>query len=169
MTRILILCFFLLTDKTTVYLAPLSPLPSLPVAVISDVVSFAYEIYNVLVGESIDSVMAEIIVAQAVLESGNFGSNLAKKHNNFFGMMHPHIRPTTSLGPWAKAEGRRGYASYCSVKESTLDLILWLRYNKIGTICTTYSYSRTLKKYGYFGSNVEDYRRGLNFYKKRKF
>lgn len=40
----------------------------------------------------------EIVFAQARLESGNFQSNLFDKCNNLFGMNHPSIRETRSVG-----------------------------------------------------------------------
>ena len=57
----------------------------------------------------------EIVVSQAILETGTFTSNIFNKNNNLFGMKHPRVRPTTSQG------SNMGHAVYehwtCSVKD----------------------------------------------------
>lgn len=60
----------------------------------------------------------EIVIAQAILESGNFTSNLYLNKNNLFGMKHPLQRPTTSLG------GVR-FASYESIDHCIIDYGIW--------------------------------------------
>lgn len=64
----------------------------------------------------------EIVVSQAILETGTFRSDIFNKNNNLFGMKHPRVRPTTSLG------SDMGHAVYehwtCSVK----DYKLWYYY-----------------------------------------
>jgi flagellum-specific peptidoglycan hydrolase FlgJ len=61
----------------------------------------------------------DIALAQAVLESGNFSSKIAKKNNNLFGMRMPKIRKTTAIGQ------RYGYAKYNNWKDSIKDYKLW--------------------------------------------
>jgi hypothetical protein len=62
-----------------------------------------------------------IAYAQMLLESGHFGSRLAKTNHNYFGMKEPCVRPTTSLGK------KSGYASYKSWTWSIMDYALWQR------------------------------------------
>lgn len=62
-----------------------------------------------------------IVYAQMLLESGHFGSRLAKTNHNYFGMKEPYVRPTTSLGK------KNGYASYKSWTWSVMDYALWQR------------------------------------------
>lgn len=62
-----------------------------------------------------------IAYAQMLLESGHFGSRLAKTNSNYFGMKEPCVRPTTSLGK------KNGYASYKSWTWSVMDYALWQR------------------------------------------
>lgn len=62
-----------------------------------------------------------IVLAQMKIESGNYGSSIAKNNNNYFGMRQPSTRVTVSLG------GRNGYARYRSWAYSILDYALWQR------------------------------------------
>lgn len=62
----------------------------------------------------------DVVFAQAVLESGNFTSNLFKNHNNLFGMKLPKIRETVAVG-----KVKNGYAKYNSWNESIYDYFLW--------------------------------------------
>lgn len=61
----------------------------------------------------------DIVFAQAVLETGHFKSNIFRTNNNLFGMRHPKVRPTTSLG------AQSGHAKYRSWQESVEDYSLW--------------------------------------------
>lgn len=65
----------------------------------------------------------DVVFAQAVLESGNFTSNLFKNHNNLFGMKLPKIRETVAIG-----RVKNGYAKYNSWSESIYDYFLWQNY-----------------------------------------
>ena len=62
----------------------------------------------------------EIVFAQALLESGDFKSDLARNNNNLFGMKKPIKRPTT-----AEEKTRRGYAVYDHWIESIKDYKLY--------------------------------------------
>lgn len=57
----------------------------------------------------------EVVYAQAVIESGNFKSDLFVKHNNPFGMKIAKQRPTLNTG------GHPIYSSYYSWQHSVLD------------------------------------------------
>ena len=65
----------------------------------------------------------DIVFAQAVLESGNFTSNLAKVNNNLFGMKLAKSRETTAIG-----RGKSGYAKYESWVHSVQDYFHWQNY-----------------------------------------
>lgn len=104
--------------------------------------------------------MQRIIVAQAKLESGCFNNNLTKKHNNLFGMRHPRIRKTYSIGAYARAEKRNGYASYNSIDSCVTDFIYY--YRSIKAYDTTVEqYVKHIKKKGYFEANEKQYVRSL--------
>ena len=62
-----------------------------------------------------------IVLAQMKIESGNYGSSIARNNNNYFGMRQPSSRLTVSLG------SRNGYARYRSWAYSILDYALWQR------------------------------------------
>jgi uncharacterized FlgJ-related protein len=100
----------------------------------------------------------KLIIAHAKVESGNFTNNLVRKHNNLFGMKHPSVRPTTSIGARARAEGRVGYAEFKSAVDSILDYLLWLEYHKeLKVYKTTDQYVTMLKKHSFFGSPYIEY------------
>lgn len=59
---------------------------------------------------------SDIVYRQAILETGNFTSNIFLENNNLFGMKHPYIRRTTSLGR------KRGHAKYSNWLDSVRDM-----------------------------------------------
>jgi flagellum-specific peptidoglycan hydrolase FlgJ len=75
------------------------------------------EVYEELV--RLDVKFPDIVLAQTILESGNFSSKVAKQNNNLFGMRMPKVRETTAIGQ------RYGYARYYNWKESVKDYKLW--------------------------------------------
>jgi uncharacterized FlgJ-related protein len=75
------------------------------------------EVYDELLRHDIK--FPDIVLAQAVLESGNFASKVTKQNNNLFGMKMPKVRETTAIGQ------RYGYARYYSWKDSVKDYKLW--------------------------------------------
>lgn len=62
----------------------------------------------------------EVVYSQALIESGNFSSEVFVCTNNLFGMKQPKVRDTYSLG-----KSNLGYASYFSWKSSVDDYKLW--------------------------------------------
>jgi len=62
-------------------------------------------------------------VAYAIIrQESNLSSNLFKTNNNLFGMKHPGVRPTKSLGR------KNGYAHFESWQHSVLDYKLYLEF-----------------------------------------
>lgn len=94
--------------------------------------------------------MQQIILAQAKHESGNFSNSLTIYHNNLFAMRHPRRRPTTSIGPYGKAEGRTGYASFKSIESSVKDYQLYTQYVKAPVDTTLSAYVTFLHDKRYF-------------------
>ena len=72
----------------------------------------------------------EIVIAQAKLETGNFTSPIFRESNNLFGMKHPRVRQTTSLG------SHRGHAYYHHWTDSVRDYVMWLQYYQQRGYCT---------------------------------
>lgn len=62
---------------------------------------------------------ADIVYAQAVLESGNFTSDVFINNHNMFGMKEPLVRNTVALGT------RNGYAYYKNWQHSIIDYALY--------------------------------------------
>ncbi len=58
----------------------------------------------------------DIVFKQAILETGSFTSDIFKENNNLFGMKHPYVRTTTSLG------SNRGHALYFNWLDSVRDM-----------------------------------------------
>jgi uncharacterized FlgJ-related protein len=81
----------------------------------------------------------DIVIAQAIIESGNFKSNIFKENNNLFGMKMPEYRKTTAIGI------NRGHAVYSSWRESVIDYALWQ--GKRARYSTKNQYLRRLKSY----------------------
>lgn len=61
----------------------------------------------------------DIVLAQAILETGNFSSQIFIKNNNLFGMKQANTRPTTALGT------ELNHAYYKDWKSSLTDYALW--------------------------------------------
>jgi Uncharacterized FlgJ-related protein len=107
--------------------------------------------------------MQGLIIAQAKLESGSFTNRLSREGNNIFSMRHPTKRPTLSLGPLLRAEGRCCYAAFESIETAVDDYILYMEhFNVPDTFTTTQEYATYLKRKGYYECSVEDYTRLLN-------
>lgn len=67
---------------------------------------------------------ADIIVAQAHLESQNFTSNLFKRQNNFLGMKIASKRISTT------GHGKGEYKDYTNWEECTTDYIFWMQHHQ---------------------------------------
>ena len=67
---------------------------------------------------------ADIIVAQAHLESQNFNSALFKRQNNFLGMKIPSQRISTT------GQGKGEYKDYSNWQECTTDYIFWMHHHQ---------------------------------------
>ncbi len=67
-----------------------------------------------------------IIMAQAIIESGNFKSELYKSNNNLFGMTIPGSRNTTNIA----VDGK--YAKYNTWQRCVLDMAYLQQYNLKG-------------------------------------
>jgi flagellum-specific peptidoglycan hydrolase FlgJ len=61
-------------------------------------------------------IMPEIVLKQAILESGNFTSQLCKEQNNIFGMKYARQRKTMAIG-----RTPAGYAIYRSWQDAVKD------------------------------------------------
>lgn len=65
----------------------------------------------------------DIVLNQAVIESGNFSSKVFKENNNMFGFKQAYKRPNTQIGV------NRGYAVYKDWQECVIDYALYQTYS----------------------------------------
>lgn len=82
----------------------------------------------------------EIAIAQAILETGHFESEIFKANNNCFGMKYAKIRPKTATGEY------RGHARYDNWKQSVEDYKLWQDSRKIESIGGEQDYYKLLDR-----------------------
>lgn len=75
------------------------------------------EVYDLIFELRLDH--PDIVMAQAIEESGHFRSTLFTQGNNCLGMKVPYTRPTTAVGTL------EGHARYASVRDCILDYALW--------------------------------------------
>jgi len=110
----------------------------------SDLVCFINDTLNIenlkLLVDSIPLKHKDIIVAQAILETGWFNSENCIKNNNLFGMRKSYIRPSTS------DTTIDGYAHYSSWKSSVMDYYFLQQSLSPNTINSRYNYFRYLDK-----------------------
>lgn len=64
----------------------------------------------------------DIVYKQAVIESGNFKSDIFINNNNPFGMRMPQNRATTAL------YSKKGYAYYNNIRDGVIDYALFQNY-----------------------------------------
>lgn len=74
--------------------------------------------------------VAKYVTGVAYLESGNGTSKLARKSNNFFGMMRPNVRPTLAL-PIGVMADEGVFAEFSSMSDSCEDYYMWADYTKM--------------------------------------
>jgi hypothetical protein len=70
----------------------------------------------------------DVAMAQSMLETGHFKSDIFLDNNNLFGMKHPRQRQTLSKGP------NRGHASFDKWQDSVKDYKMWQDYNKLSNL-----------------------------------
>jgi hypothetical protein len=86
----------------------------------------------------------DLVLAQAILETGHFTSNLVATQNNAFGMMQPRQRPNVSDGP-----GPTGFACYADLFASVQDYFLRQQYFSIPNTADPAAYVQATKASGY--------------------
>ena len=108
-----------------------------------------------------NKLQANLILAQAKHETGNFTSDLFKKQNNAFGMGEPHARISTDLDI-----NETGFAEYSSLELSVIDLILWYKATQFrwNLISTPSDYARELKFHNYYEDSIANYEKGLEYF-----
>lgn len=84
---------------------------------VTDTLSFKDSVYMYILSLNIQH--ADIVLKQALYETGHFTSKICKENNNLFGMKVAKQRPTTATGEQYK------HAKYDSWQMSVVDYALW--------------------------------------------
>jgi uncharacterized FlgJ-related protein len=100
--------------------------------------------------------MQEIILAQAIHESGNFTNKLSKRWNNVFSIYKSKY-DTLAIGNHGFAEGRTGWAVYRNVEDATKAYILYTKGRGFPKDTTLSAYVDFLKKKNYFTADKQLY------------
>jgi len=110
-----------------------------------------------LMAKTLNHTVAAAVFGQFMHETANGTSPLFMQNNNLFGMKHPQIRPTLSLGM------KNGYADYTSTWSSIEDLFLWFKSVgfPIKKVENLEAYVLLLKSYGYFEDTYFNYLNGV--------
>ena len=127
----------------------------------------AETIRQVLIKSGYSPRFADIAVAVARHETGDFTSRLFREYNNAFGMtstLRPGGRPHFANGEvMTKNEGL--FNTYASVEDSAKDFVeylKWFRYPK--HFDTPEAFVAFQKSKGYFADTLENYTRGVKRY-----
>lgn len=112
-------------------------------------------------------VQRDIILSQAIHESGNFKSRGFLSRNNAFGIGRAYKRKQygilssdTLIDPMDKKISVT-YAIYKDVVYSALDIYLYLRANNITNFLTPVEYATALKNKGYYTDSLANYTNSL--------
>jgi uncharacterized FlgJ-related protein len=89
--------------------------------------------------KSLNVKFVDIAVAQSIIESGSYTSDVYTKANNCFGMKLAKQRPTTAIGEY------KGYAKYKNVRDCLIDYALWQQ-NNLSGINTNEDYLKLLER-----------------------
>jgi len=140
----------------------------------SEIQDFSYRIRSAaIVGtdknpKGVPPVLADLIVAQAKHETGNFSSRAFLQDNNAFGYSYV-AGAYWQIGPGIIADNGQPVARYASIEDSTAEIVDWI-YRRIAEgkfpanlndITTPDQYARLLKGAGYYGDTVSNYLEGL--------
>jgi hypothetical protein len=154
--------------------------------------SLDQDIYNLAIAEGFSPTSAKLIVAQARLESSNYGSNVFKNNNNMYGMKfvgqplatRGTLAPMNERSSGCKSGGncvdRDFYAKYSTPSDSAKDVIQRLYkktrngigFNELKNVKDANEFATKLKTRNYYGfadintpegkAEVNKYTLGLN-------
>lgn len=138
--------------------------------------NYDQEIYNAAIEQGFNPISAKLIVAQARLESADYGSNVFKNNNNLFGMKFIG-QPLAKRGTLAPLSERTCngtcngdyYSKYDSPADSAKDLVGRLYkitrngigFNEIKNATDSTDFANKLKKRNYYGASASSYAAGL--------
>lgn len=115
--------------------------------------------------------LANLLIAQAKHETGNYTSRFFTQYNNAFGYSYAGSKYQTGPGP--TADNGQPIGVYGSLADSVREIVDWI-YRRVregkfpadlSTIQTPEQYAALLKSAGYYGDTLANYTRGLkNFF-----
>jgi len=111
-----------------------------------------YQLIRKVLPPELSDDFVKMVTAQAMHETGNFKSRLYREQNNMFGMRHPTIRDTKSIGML------NDYANFADLDDSVRDLVLyWKEFNYPLKYKDVAAYVKQLKSHGYFTAGYVPY------------
>jgi uncharacterized FlgJ-related protein len=104
--------------------------------------------------------VAKNVYGQFYHETGGGTSRLFLENNNLFGMKHPIVRTTTSIGADVY-----NYAVYNTVDDAVVDLRLWFLHNGLNyeNLTSSRDYVTAIKSKNYFSDSYANYLKGLEY------
>lgn len=111
-----------------------------------------------LIGFRNAAFLASCMVAQSMLESGMYASNVFRTNNNAFGYKR-YPGSAYQLGAGVMSPEGDAYARYASLAMSTKEVAAWIgrRKTKFSSVTSTDQYVSVLKSEGYFGGSQKSY------------
>jgi predicted CopG family antitoxin len=129
------------------------------------------EIYNMAIAEGFSPISAKLVVAQARLESADYGSNVFNNNNNMYGMKYvgqplatrgtlaPYNERSSSCQNGGICSDRDHYAKYKSPQDSAKDVITRLYkkerkgigFEQLRNVADADEFATKLKTRNYFG------------------
>lgn len=122
-------------------------------------------IYNTYIENGLTPQAALFLTAQTMHETADYSSNVFKQNNNVAGIKIPRKRKspfiegvgTAAPANESKDQKYNKYAKYKDVKSGAMDLLEWMKYNKIdpNKFNTPEEYAEALRQKSYFGNTEE--------------
>jgi uncharacterized FlgJ-related protein len=154
-----LLCFILLFISLETDSLNIAYYPTYLDEVVIVAENFEETILNTLKEYSVSDDLAQIILAQAKFESGNFTSDIFWENNNPYGMKCPKKRKTLCIGT------NRNHGVFNSVKEATIDYVYYMEALNIPfDEKNVKKYVYLLKQKRYFEAEVNHYYKGVKYY-----
>jgi hypothetical protein len=126
-------------------------------------------IFNTVKERGYSDTLANLLIAQAKHETGNFKSNAFIKFNNAFGYKR-YAGSKWQIGSGNISTEGNAYAAYDQLSDSVNEVLDWLKRRQnegklvISQLTTPEAYALALKNSGYFGASVNEYIQGLKFF-----
>lgn len=126
-------------------------------------------IYTTARADGMPDALADLMVAQSKLETGNYSSRFFTVGNNAFGYSYQAGDKWQLDKGGPLADNGIPIAQYASVKDSVHELTAWIKRRQgegkfpadLSTITTADQYATLLKNAGYYGASLSSYMAGV--------